>query len=180
MTVNGNTITGSLKLTEGQNFSFQIVKTVGSTNTWYGGSSSYENITSTSFISNKTLSVDGGDIYMKGHAGTYTFTFNKSTKVLNVTASYSPITITFDYTSFTDAGSASAKIYYYCSGRNDTEMSSGTNKKTLSISSTEGASSGFNRRNPNNYNDFWNNWNAGNRGYSTTYKVTGWGSGSWQ
>ncbi|MBQ6499622.1 MAG: hypothetical protein IJI48_06940, partial [Ruminococcus sp.] len=95
--VSGNNVTATMTLTEGQDFSFQFVKSVGSTDTWYGGGGSYQNITSTSFISNKTLSVNGGDIYMKGHAGTYTFTFNKSTNVLNVTVSYSNITITFDY-----------------------------------------------------------------------------------
>ena len=177
MTVSGNTISGSLTLTEGQDFSFQIVKTVGSTNTWYGGGGSYENITSTSFISNKTLSVDGGDIYMKGHAGTYTFTFNKSTKVLNVTASYSTITITFDYSDQTWWGNDSAVISFY-DGSGESNMSNGgTNKKTISVSSTRGNSGsvGFNRWNNSSHSTFWNNVDAGSRGYSTTYKVgTGW------
>lgn len=177
MTVSGNTISGSLTLTEGQDFSFQIVKTVGSTNTWYGGGGSYENITSTSFISNKTLSVDGGDIYMKGHAGTYTFTFNKSTKVLNVTASYSTITITFDYSAQTWWGNDSAVISFY-DGSGESNMSNGgTNKKTISVSSTRGNSGsvGFNRWNNSSHSTFWNNVDAGSRGYSTTYKVgTGW------
>ena len=177
MTVSGNTISGSMTLTEGQDFSFQIVKTVGSTNTWYGGGGSYQDITSTSFISNKTLSVDGGDIYMKGHAGTYTFTFNKSTRVLNVTASYSNITITFDYSDQTWWGNDSAVISFY-DGSGESNMSNGgTNKKTISISSTRGNSGdvGFNRWNNASHSTFWNNVNAGTRGYSTTYKVgSGW------
>lgn len=177
MTVSGNSVTGTLTLTEGQDFSFQIVKTVGSANTWYGGGGSYSNITSTSFISNKTLSVDGGDIYMKGHAGTYTFTFNKSTRVLNVTASYSNITITFDYSNQTWWGNDSAVISFY-DGSGESNMSNGgTNKKTISISSTRGNSGdvGFNRWNNASHSTFWNNVNAGTRGYSTTYKVgSGW------
>ena len=177
MTVSGNTISGSMTLTEGQDFSFQIVKTVGSTNTWYGGGGTYQDITSTSFISNKTLSVDGGDIYMKGHAGTYTFTFNKSTRVLNVTASYSNITITFDYSDQTWWGNDSAVISFY-DGSGESNMSNGgTNKKTISISSTRGNSGdvGFNRWNNASHSTFWNNVNAGTRGYSTTYKVgSGW------
>lgn len=177
MTVSGNNVTGTLTLTEGQDFSFQIVKTVGSTNTWYGGSGSYSNITSTSFISNKTLTVDGGDIYMKGHAGTYTFTFNKSTRVLNVTASYSNITITFDYSAQTWWGNDSAVISFY-DGSGESNMSNGgTNKKTISISSARGNSGdvGFNRWNNASHSTFWNNVNAGTRGYSTTYKVgSGW------
>ncbi len=177
MTVNNNTITGSMTLTEGQDFSFQIVKTVGSTSTWYGGGGSYSNITSTSFISNKTLSVDGGDIYMKGHAGTYTFTFNKSTKVLNVTVSYSNITITFDYSDQTWWGNDSAVISFY-DGSGESNMSNGSgNTKTLSISSARGNSGsvGFNRWKDTSHSEHWNNANAGPRGYSTTYKVgSGW------
>lgn len=177
MTVSGNNVTGTLTLTEGQDFSFQIVKTVGSANTWYGGSGSYSNITSTSFISNKTLTVDGGDIYMKGHAGTYTFTFNKSTRVLNVTASYSNITITFDYSAQTWWGNDSAVISFYDDSGESNMSNGGTNKKTISISSTRGNSGdvGFNRWNNASHSTFWNNVNAGTRGYSTTYKVgSGW------
>lgn len=175
--VSGNNVTASMTLTEGQDFSFQFVKSIGSTDTWYGGGGSYSNITSTSFISNKTLSVDGGDIYMKGHAGTYTFTFNKSTRVLNVTASYSNITITFDYSAQTWWGNDSAVISFY-DGSGESNMSNGgTNKKTISISSTRGNSGdvGFNRWNNASHSTFWNNVNAGTRGYSTTYKVgSGW------
>lgn len=178
MTVSGDTVTGSMTLTEGQDFSFQIVKTVGSTNTWYGGTSSYENITSTSFISNKTLSVDGGDIYMKGHAGTYTFTFNRSTKVLNVTVSYSNITITFDYSSASWWGNDNAVISFYDgSGENNMSNVANQTKKTISVSSTRGNSGnvGFNRWNNASHSTFWNNENAGTRGYSTTYKLgSGW------
>lgn len=175
--VSGNNITASMTLTEGQEFSFQFVKSLGSTDTWYGGGGSYSNITSTSFISNKTLTVDGGDIYMKGHAGTYTFTFNKSTRVLNVTASYSNITITFDYSAQTWWGNDSAVISFY-DGSGESNMSNGgTNKKTISISSARGNSGdvGFNRWNNTSHSTFWNNVNAGTRGYSTTYKVgSGW------
>lgn len=175
--VSGNNVTATMTLTEGQDFSFQFVKSVGSTDTWYGGGGSYQNITSTSFISNKTLSVNGGDIYMKGHAGTYTFTFNKSTNVLNVTVSYSNITITFDYSAQTWWGNDSAVISFY-DGSGESNMSNGgTNKKTISISSTRGNSGdvGFNRWNNASHSTFWNNVNAGTRGYSTTYKVgSGW------
>lgn len=179
MTVSGNNVTGSLTLTEGQEFSFKIRKTIGSTSTYYGANNaSYTNITSTSFISNLTLSTSGGDVYMKGHAGTYTFTFNKSTNVLNVTASYSNITITFDYSSASWWGNDNAVISFY-DGNGESNMSNVSNqtKKTLSISSTRGNSGsvGFNRWNNANHSTFWNNENAGARGYSTTYKIgSGW------
>lgn len=178
MTVSGNTVTGTMTLTEGQDFSFQIVKTVGSTDTWYGGESSYQDITSTSFISNKTLSVDGGDIYMKGHAGTYTFSFNKSTNVLNVTVSYSNITITFDYSAEAWWGNDNAVVSFYDgSGENNMSNIANQTKKTLSISSSRGNSGsvGFNRWNNSSHSTFWNNVDAGTRGYSTTYKMgSGW------
>lgn len=172
MTVNGNTITGSLTLTEGQDFSFQIVKTIGSTDTWYGGGGTYQNITSTSFISNKTLSVDGGDIYMKGHAGTYTFTFNKSTNVLNVTASYSNITITLiDNTSNKWLDDGDAIFYLDCSGYSGILMTKGTNKWTASIpSNTRITNITFKRNNPGNTTT-WNSWTWADRGYSTSYTV---------
>lgn len=172
MTVNGNTITGSLTLTEGQDFSFQIVKTIGSTDTWYGGGGTYQNITSTSFISNKTLSVDGGDIYMKGHAGTYTFTFNKSTNVLNVTASYSNITITLiDNTSNKWLDDGDAIFYLDCSGYSGILMTKGTNKWTASIpSNTRITNITFKRNNPENTTT-WNSWTWADRGYSTSYTV---------
>ncbi len=176
--VSGNNVTATMTLTEGQDFSFQFVKSVGSTDTWYGGGGSYQNITSTSFISNKTLSVNGGDIYMKGHAGTYTFTFNKSTNVLNVTVSYSNITITFDYSAASWWGNDNAVISFY-DGSGESNMSNVANqtKKTLSISSTRGNSGnvGFNRWNNSSHSTNWNNENAGARGYSTTYKIgSGW------
>lgn len=179
MSVSGNTVTGTLTLTEGQDFSFKIRKTVGSTSTYYGANNaSYSDITSTSFISNLTLSASGNDIYMKGHAGTYTFEFNKSTNKLNVTASYSNITITFDYSSQLWWGNDNAVISFY-DGSGESNMSNVANqtKKTLSISSTRGNSGnvGFNRWNNSSHSTHWNNENAGSRGYSTTYKLgSGW------
>ncbi len=179
MSVSGNNVTGSLTLTEGQEFSFKIRKTVGSTSTYYGANNaSYSNITSTSFISNLALSSSGGDIYMKGHAGTYTFTFNKSTSKLSVAASYSNITITFDYSSQSWWGNDNAVISFYDgSGENNMSNVANQTKKTLSISSSRGNSGdvGFNRWNNTSHSTHWNNENAGTRGYSTTYKVgTGW------
>lgn len=179
MTVSSNNVTGSLTLTEGQAFSFKIRKTVGSTSTYYGAdNASYSNITSTSFISNLALSSSGGDIYMKGHAGTYTFTFNKSTSKLSVTASYSNITITFDYSAQSWWGNDNAVISFYDgSGENNMSNVANQTKKTLSISSSRGNSGnvGFNRWNDASHSTHWNNVNAGTRGYSTTYKLgTGW------
>ena len=115
---------------------------------------------------------------MKGHAGTYTFTFNKSTNVLNVTASYSNITITFDYSDQTWWGNDSAVISFYDgSGENNMSNVANQTKKTLSISSKRGNSGsvGFNRWNNTSHSTFWNNVDAGSRGYSTTYKLgSGW------
>lgn len=73
MTVSGNNVTGTMTLTEGQEFSFKLNKRIGNAETWYGANNaSYSNITSTSFISNLSLNTSDGDIHMKGHAGTYT------------------------------------------------------------------------------------------------------------
>lgn len=171
MTVSGNTISGSMTLTEGQDFSFQIVKTVGSTNTWYGGKSSYENITSTSFISNKTLSVDGGDIYMKGHAGTYTFTFNKSTNKLNVSVEYGTVTLKLkDNTNQKWLKNSGAKFYIH-SGSNDYAMESdGENQWKATIPSNI-VSLTFNRTDPNNSSTVWNHWDWNRGYYEGTYNV---------
>lgn len=181
MTVSGNNVTGSLTLTEGQSFSFKIHKS-GNGDVWYGaGNASYSNKTSTSFISNLTLVNNSGsdyDIYMKGHAGTYTFTFDKSTEVLNVTVSYSNITITFDYSDQTWWGNDSAVISFYDgSGEGNMSDVANQNKKTISVSSTRGNNGdvGFNRWNNSDHSTFWNNVDSGVRGYSTTYKVgSGW------
>ena len=129
-------------------------------------------MSSTSFISNKTLSVDGGDIYMKGHAGTYTFTFNKSTNVLNVTASYSNITITLiDNTSNKWLDDGDAIFYLDCSGYSGILMTKGTNKWTASIpSNTRITNITFKRNNPENTTT-WNSWTWADRGYSTSYTV---------
>lgn len=174
MTVSGNTVSGSLTLTEGQDFSFKITKTAGSDTTWYGGSSSglsYSNITSTSFISNLTLtSTNGGnDIYMKGHAGTYTFTFNKSTNVLNVTASYSNITITFwDDTNDKWIGNDSAVVYYGSNEGWSGGMTKNGNQYTVSVPSNYCTNAKFQRRvNGTTYNTF----SSGDRGYQVGFSA---------
>ena len=183
MTVSGDTVTGSLTLTEGQNFSFKIRKTVGSAKTYYGAASSgvsYQNITSTTFISNLTLSSPGNDIYMKGHAGTYTFTFNKSTNVLNVTASYSNITITLDSSSTTWIADASAMVYCDTDGSGYLMTKNSSSNWTAQVPSNKAGTFSFKRNNPEN-TATWNQWNpSDSRGYRTTYKTTGDGTGSWQ
>lgn len=179
MTVSGNTVTGSLTLTEGQDFSFKIRKTSGSTSTYYGANNaSYSDIISTSFITNLTLSTSGGDVYMKGHAGTYTFTFNKSTNVLNVTASYSNITITFDTSSTTWVANGSA-IVWFDTAQGSKKMTKEVNSSnwTASVPSNYATSIYF-KRNDQNNTTTWHTWNAGSRNYSTTYKSTG-GSNEW-
>ena len=186
-----NVYSVTVDLAEGDN-TYKIYNTANSGDSaWYGAANANDykygfgsNGTNTSFsaLSNYSLNNNPGqDAHFVTHAGKYKFSFNTSNNQISISfVSYNSITITFDYSSFTNAGTSNAKIWYYCSGRGDTEMSNGgTNKKTLSITSSEGASSGFNRKNPTT-NEFWNNWDAGNRGYSTTYKATGWGSGSWQ
>ena len=179
MSVSGNNATCSLTLTEGQDFSFKVRKTVGSTSTYYGGGGSYSDITSTNFISNLSLTTSGGDTYMKGHAGTYTFTYNKSTGVLNVTVSYSNITITFDASSTTWVGDASAIVYCDTDGSGYLMTKSG-NKWTAQVPSNKAGTYSFKRNNPGN-TATWNQWNpSDNRGYRTTYKTSGDGTGSWQ
>ena len=183
MSVSGNTVTGTLTLTEGQDFSFKIRKTVGSAKTYYGAASSgvsYQNITSTTFISNLTLSSPGNDIYMKGHAGTYTFTFNKSTNVLNVTASYSNITITLDSSSTTWIADASAMVYCDTDGSGYLMTKNSSSNWTAQVPSNKAGTFSFKRNNPEN-TATWNQWNpSDSRGYRTTYKTTGDGTGSWQ
>lgn len=179
MTGTGDTLTCTKVLTEGEEFSFKINETV--SGKWYGNGQSYRDKTDKNIVSNATLSTTGDDIFLKGHAGTYTFTFNKSTNVLNISASYSNITITFDCSSFTDALDAGAVISFY-DGNGETNMTGTGNERTLSILSTRGVSGsvGFNRWKDANHSVHWANW-SGQRGYSTTYKVTGWdGSGYWQ
>lgn len=171
--VSGNNVTASLTLTEGQDFSFQIVKTAGSTDTWYGGGGTYQNITSTSFISNKTLSAGGGDIYMKGHAGTYTFTFNKSTNVLNVTASYSNITITLNDTSSNSwIHNDGAIIYLDASGYSGILMTKTSDTTwTASIpSNTRTGQIQFKRNNSGN-TETWNTFTWNSRGYGTSFNA---------
>lgn len=91
MTVSNNIATGTLSLTAGQEISFKICKTVGTTNTWYGSNnSSYIDIIKDTVASNVTLSTSGGDMTIRsGRAGTatYTFSYNISTNKLTITAS---------------------------------------------------------------------------------------------
>ena len=178
MSVSGNNVTGTMTLTEGQDFSFKITKTIGSTTTWYGGGGSYSGITSTSFISNLSMSTTGEDTYMKGHAGTYTFTFNKSTNKLSVTASYSNITITFNTSNTQWVGDASA-IVWFDTDQGSAQMTKNSNSNwTVSVPSNYATGISFKRNNPGN-TATWNSWNAGSRNYSTTYTTTGDGSGGW-
>lgn len=173
MTVSGNDVTGSMTLTEGQEFSFKLNKRIGNAETWYGANSaSYSNITSTSFISNLSLNTSDGDIHMKGHAGTYTFTFNKSSNVLNVTVSYSEITITLiDNTNNHWLGNDNAIFYLDCSGYSGVLMTKGTNQWTASIpSNTRITNITFKRNNPDN-TQTWDSWSWSNRDYSTSYTV---------
>lgn len=178
---NSNLFTGTINnMTEGQGIYFKVhdVKN----DIWYGNGTRYENITNTSFISNATLYDSGSNSYMRVHAGDYTFSYNKSTHVLNVTCSYDDVTIYFAYSSTYNAGSDSAYISFYAPGMADTNMSNdSTYKKKITVKSNIGTTGnvGFNRWNNSSHSTNWNNWNAGGRGYNLQYNVSGWGTGYW-
>ena len=170
MTSSGDTVTGSLTLTEGQDFSFKICGTVGSTTTWYGANNaSYSDITSTNFITNLTLSTSGDDVYMKGHAGEYTFTFNKSTNVLNVTASYSDITIEmWDDTDGSWIGDDNAVVYFVADEGANVAMTKDDRHYTVSVPSNNCTNAKFERKVGSTV---YNTFNNGNRGYKTGFSA---------
>lgn len=178
MSVSDNNVTGTLTLTEGQNFSFKIVKSVRGSETWYAGGGSYSDITSNSFISNLSMSTNGDDTYMKGHAGTYTFTYNKSTNKLSVTASYSDITFTLTDVSSSQWLDNDSPVFWFDANGNGIKMthqgtnSSNQNYWTVSFpSNTRTGEISIKRNNPNDNTQTWSTF-TWTRGYGTSYDAS--------
>lgn len=167
-------------------FEFKIYNAT--TNSWYGKGTNGSKTTITE-TGSAELATETENLIFLAHAGSYTFNYNKTTNTVSVSRnSYNNITITFDYSGFHDAGKDSASFYFYSDNQADARMSDGdTYTRTISIPSNRGNSNsgsttdtvGFKRKNSAGTSD-WNTWNAGNRGYKTTYKASGWGTGSWE
>lgn len=172
MTQSGNTWTCTKTLSEGQSFNFQFKETTDGK--YYGNGSSYQDKTSTSIVSNATLTQGGSDMYLKGHAGTYTFTFNSSNKQMTITASYIDITFTLTDVSgnqWLDDGDA---IFWFDANGSGIKMTAqGTNSDnkhywTVSFpSNTRTGNITIKRNNPEN-TATWNEW-SWTRGYGTSY-----------
>lgn len=172
-----NYFKGSVTLTEGQRIYFKIYDA--KHQTWYGNSGSYEEYTTTDILTNGTFNTSGGDATIRGHAGTYTFRWNYSTKQLTITAAYSNITITLDSSSTTWIADASAIVWFDTSQGSKQMTKVSSSKWTVSVPSNYSGNCQFKRNNSGNTST-WNTWNAGYRGFSTTYKTSGDGTGGWQ
>lgn len=169
----------TMDLTEGQAFNFKIYDA--KRDKWYSNGTTYDGYITTTILNAETLyDSTGADMYLRGHKGTYTFSFNSSTKKLTVTVSFANITITFDTSSTQWVGDASA-IVWFDTAQGSKQMTKNSNSNwTVSVPSNYCGSTSFKRNNPGN-TATWNTWNAGYRNdFKTTYKTTGDGTGGWQ
>lgn len=163
---------------EGGIAKFKIHNTT--SNVWYGK----ENTTITETCSDVVLSTNDGyeyDIVFEAHAGSYTFTFNSNNNQLTITRnSYNNITITFDTSSTQWVGDNSA-IVWFDSDQGNAQMTKNSNSNwTVSVPSNYATGISF-KRNDSENTETWNKWeNEPDRGYKTTYKTSGDGSGDWQ
>ena len=162
---------------EGGIAEFKIHNTT--TDTWFGGATTGTNYTET--CSNVGLSSPGENIQLKAHAGSYTFTFNSNNNQLTITRnSYNNVTITFDTSSTQWVGNNSA-IVWFDSDQGSAQMTKNSNSNwTVSVPSNYATGISFKRNNSGNTTT-WNKWeNEPDRGYKTTYKTSGDGTGDWQ
>lgn len=172
-----NYFKGTVTLTEGQRIYFKIYDA--KNQTWYGNGGTYEEYTTTSILNNGSFTTSGGNATIRGHAGTYTFRWNYSTKQLTITAAYSNITITLDSSSTTWIADASAIVWFDTTQGSKQMTKVSSSKWTVSVPSNYSGNCQFKRNNSGNTST-WNTWNAGYRGFSTTYKTSGDGTGGWQ
>ena len=185
-----NVYSVTVDLSEGDN-SYKIYNVI--EGKWYGAASveykygfGTDGKNSTfSALSDYSMSTSpGNDAHFVTHAGKYKFSFNTSNQKVSISlVSYNNVTITLEYSSSVNLGADGAVLKVACEST-QTMTKNSNYKATVSIPSNYGNGSNvwFNRKNPNNANESWGDWNAGKRGYSTTYKVTGWNQtdGSWQ
>ena len=175
-----NVMTCTKTLTEGQEVWFKVNDQTSSI--WYtnrNGTTSgyYDGYTTTPLVSNSPLGTASGNntnMYIHAHAGTYKFSFDYSTKQLTIAVtSWSDITITVNYNGQSWFGGSGAKIYFYADTGDMLMSDSTSTTKTITVKSNvgNGTNVGFNRKSSSG--TFWNNWNAGSRGFKTTYKITG-------
>ena len=149
------------------------------TGTWYGKAST--TVTETGTVS--SLSSGGfneTNITFNAHAGSYTFTYNKANNSLTISRNeYNDITITLDSLSTQWIGNENA-IVWFDTDQGSKQMTKVSNSKwTVSVPSNYATGIKF-KRNDSDNTTTYNTWNAGSRTYSTTYKTTGDGTGSWQ
>ena len=165
--------------TEGQKIYFKINDQTRTK--WYSNRNGtdagyYSGYTTTPITNYVTLGDDEstGNMYIHAHAGRYKFTFDYSTKKLKIeVTSWSDITITVDYDGQSWFGGYGAKIYFYADSSDQLMTDATTTTKTITVKSNvgNGTNVGFNRKSSSGGQ--WNNWNAGSRGFKTTYKITG-------
>ena len=165
---------------EGDNILFKIYDA--KRDKWYSNGTTYDRYITTTIINADALNsnTSTANMNLTGHKGDYTFSFDSgASKKLTLTAAYGTITITFDCSSFTGVGDDDATIKLACTQGEVYPMTKSGNTWTAEVSSTYTQNFWFNRKNSDGTLN-WNDWNAGYRGTSLTYKVTDWGVGSWQ
>lgn len=177
----------TVDLAEGDN-SYKIYNTV--TNTWYGAAnngdykygfgSDGKDSTFTALTNYSMNTSPGNDAHFVTHEGKYKFSFNTSTHQISISfVSYNDITITFDCSAFTGVTTDTPLIWFETSSGSVSDKTASNNKYTFTVPSNYAINCKF-LRNKSDNSTTWNTWTAGSRGYSSTYKATGWGQGSWQ
>ena len=162
----------SIDVPEG-GFKFKVYNDT--TSTWYGKN----NTTQTDEGTISSLSSSGADINLQVHAGNYTFTYSQTNNTISISRNhYNNITITLDSSSTQWIGDASAIVWFDCDQGSALMTKNSNSNWTVSVPSNYATGISFKRNNPGN-STTWNSWNAGSRGYKTTYKTSGDGTGSW-
>lgn len=178
----GNEYRAQIQLNDG-NYEFKVYD--GKRDKWYSNQGNYyADESSASYPNNTTIPENGNsnqNIKLWATKGTYTFKFNISTKQLTITPSYDTVRIWFNTSSFSSANDGNAKFRVYISGFNsDSNMTKSGNNWYIDVQSVYRQSIYFKRYNPNDYNNVWHEWSAGDRpAGKDTYYATNWAVGKW-
>lgn len=178
----GNEYRAQIQLNDG-NYEFKVYD--GKRDKWYSNQGNYyADESSASYPNNTTIPENGNsnqNIKLWATKGTYTFKFNISTKQLTITPSYDTVRIWFNTSSFSSANDENAKFRVYISGFNsDSNMTKSGNNWYIDVQSVYRQSIYFKRYNPNDYNNVWHEWSAGDRpAGKDTYYATNWAVGKW-